>query len=209
MTEEEIIAQCWIFLIAGFETTATTLGYLTYALALNPEVQEKLYNEVKTAMGSDKEISYDDLHRLPYLDACISETLRVYPPVIRLEREVNQDFKLGDSEIKLYKGQLVEIPVYAVHHCEDYFKNADQFIPERFLPENRNQIIPYTYMPFGTGPRNCIGMRFALMEIKLAMAHILMRFRFTKCEKTEERIKFRAMHLILAPISVTVGIEKR
>jgi len=209
LTEDEINAQCWVFLLAGFETTATTLGFMSYALALHPECQEKLYKEVVTAMGSEKEISYEDLHRLPYLDACISETLRVYPPVSRLEREVNQDFKLGESEIKLLKGQVVEIPVYAIHHSEEYFKDADHFIPERFLPENRNQIIPYTYLPFGTGPRNCIGMRFALMEIKLAIAHIIIRYRFTKCNKTEEKLKFRPMVPTLSPSSVTVGIEKR
>src|SRR5207247_2048702 len=107
----------------------------------------------------EEEIGYEELHRLPYLDACISETLRKYPPVTRLEREANQNVTLGDPDIKLKKGHLVEIPIYAIQHSEEYFENAEQFIPERFLPENRYKIIPYTYMPFGTGPRNCIGMR--------------------------------------------------
>ena len=203
------MAQCWVFLLAGFETTATTLGYMSYILATNPECQQKLFNEVISAMDSDNEISYEKLHALPYLDACLSETLRLFPPVMRLEREVNQNFKLGDSEIKLFKGQLVEIPVYAIHHSEKFYKNADQFIPERFLKENRDQIIPYTYMPFGTGPRNCIGMRFALMEVKLAIAHILVRYHLTKCDKTETELEFKPLTPVLAAKSLTIGIEKR
>ncbi|CAG2162360.1 unnamed protein product [Oppiella nova] len=190
LTEDEIIAQSWLFLLAGFETTATTLGHLSYELGLNPDVQEKLHNEVINAFDLDGKINYETLQSLPYLDAVISETLRMYPALARLEREAGEDVKLGDTGITVFKGQLIEIPVYAIHRSERYYKNADTFTPERFMPENRKDLVPYAYMPFGTGPRNCIGMRFALMEIKLCIAHIVKRFRFTKCADTEMPIKF-------------------
>ncbi|CAG2121668.1 unnamed protein product, partial [Medioppia subpectinata] len=209
LSEDEIMAQAWVFLLAGFETTATTLGYISYELALNSDIQEKLYAEVAEAFDSDDEISYESLQRLPYLDAVVSETLRKYPAITRLEREAGKDMKLGDTGIKLFKGQMVEIPVYAIHHSEKYYKNADQFIPDRFLAENRKNLVPYTYMPFGTGPRNCIGMRFALMEVKLCIAHIVKRFRFMKCAETEIPLQFMNLTPLLTSKSISLNIEKR
>ena len=208
LTDNEIAAQAWVFLLAGFETTGTTLGYFSYMLATHPDIQQRLQSELINAMDPNHEIDYDKLHALPYLDACISETLRLFPPVIRLERECNTSLKLGDSGIKIEKGHVVEILVYAMHHNEDYFPNPEKFSPDRFLPENRHLILPYTYMPFGNGPRNCIGMRFALMEIKLAMAHILTKYKFTKIDQTEKTLKFQPATPLLSAKCLTVGIEK-
>ncbi|CAG2173908.1 unnamed protein product, partial [Oppiella nova] len=209
LTDDEIIAQSWLFLIAGFETTATTLGYISYLLALNPSAQEKLYDEVMGAVDSDGEISYEDLQRLPYLDACLSETLRLFPPLVRLERIASEDMKLGTKGVTLKKDQMIEIPVYPIHRSEKYYENPDEFKPERFLPENRHKLIPYTYFPFGTGPRNCLGMRFALMEVKLAISHIVMRYRFKRCPKTEVPIEYFNLTPMLTAKSITLGIEKR
>ena len=209
LTEEEIIAQVWIFLAGGADTTATTLGCMSYELALNPECQQRLYEELTAALGPDGEFDHQELHQLPYLDACINETLRLYPPSPRLEREANSDFELGDSGIKVHKGLLVEIPCYVTHRSEEYFVSANKFKPERFLAENRHLIVPYTYLPFGSGPRNCIGMRFALMEIKLAMAHIVTRFRFIRTQQTEKSLQFQTVSPFLNPNSITLAIEKR
>jgi cytochrome P450 len=110
LTEDEIVAQGWAFMTAGYETTATTLSFCSYELALNPECQEKLYEEINSAIDSNGEISYEVLAKLPYLDSVISETLRLYPPIIILEREAMTDYKLGDTGITLFKGQVVEIP---------------------------------------------------------------------------------------------------
>ena len=109
----------------------------------------------------------------------------------------------------LYKGQVVEIPIYAIHHSEEYYENPEKFNPERFLPENRDQIIPYTYLPFGSGPRNCIGMRFALMEAKLCLGQIVRRFRFVRSPKTEVPLRFKTVTNLTAAKSIIVGIEKR
>lgn len=210
LTEEEIMAQGWVFFIAGYETTATTLTFCSYELALHPEVQDRLYEEVQSAVDSDGEISYETLSKLPFLDAVLSETLRMYPPVIRLERRaIIGNYKLGDTGLVLKKDQEVEIPVYAIHHSEQFYENPDKFIPERFLPENRAKIQPYTYLPFGAGPRNCIGMRFALMEAKLGIAQIVRRFRFFRTPETAVPLEFRPFFRLTSPKEVLVGIEKR
>ncbi|CAG2108121.1 unnamed protein product [Medioppia subpectinata] len=169
ITEDEMIAQMFIVLLAGYETTASTLSFCSYELALNPDVQQKLYEEVMSSMDTNGEIDYEVLIKLPFLDAVIAETLRLHTPLVIIGRIAAQDYRLGNTGITVYKGRVVEIPVYAIHHSEEYYPNAEMFIPDRFLPENRHQIIPYTYLPFGSGPRNCIGMRFALMEVKLVI----------------------------------------
>ena len=208
LTTDEILGQAWVFLIAGYETTATTLGFMSHNLAVNPDCQERLYDELITALGPDGEIGYDELQQLPYLDACICETLRLFPPIPRVEREANSNFKLGDTGIQFHKGLMVEIPVYVIHHSEEYYQNAEQFDPERFMPENRHKIIPYTFLPFGTGPRNCIGMRFALMEIKLAMAHIITRYRFKTTDQTKQ-LKFMPVTPLLSASNLSLTLEKR
>ncbi|XP_054166701.1 cytochrome P450 3A14-like [Oppia nitens] len=209
LTELEIMAQGWIFFIAGYETTATTLSFCIYELAVNPKVQEKLYEEIKTAMDSNGEINYNVLTKLPFLDSVLSETLRYYPPLHRLDRRAVTDYKLGDTGIQLFAGQEVEIPVYAIHHSNEFYPNAHQFDPDRFMPENRHKIIPYTYLPFGAGPRNCIGMRFALMEAKLALVQIVRRFRFFRSQQTAVPIEFRTVTRMCSAKQLVVGIEKR
>ena len=198
-----------IILLAGFETTVLTLTYLSYHLAIEPDCQQKLYEELIEAFGADGQIGYEELNRLPYLDACISETLRLYPPIPRLEREAGCDFELGDTGLKLTKGMLVEIPIYAIQHSDLYYDNPDQFNPNRFMPENKHKLEPYAYLPFGTGPRNCIGMMFGLMELKLALAHLVPKYVFKVTDKTEKQLKFRALSMNMNAYSVTVGVGKR
>jgi len=166
-----------------------------YELALNPDIQERLYEEIESEIDSDGEISYDKLAKLSFLDSVVSETLRYYPPILRLERQVSSDYKLGDTGITLYKGQEIEIPIYAIHHCEEFYTNPNKFDPDRFMPQNKHKLIPYTYLPFSSGPRNCVGMRFALMEIKLGLAQIVSRFRLTRTDKTSIPLIFKTLIL--------------
>ncbi|CAG2164302.1 unnamed protein product [Oppiella nova] len=210
ITEDEILAQAWIFFQAGYETTATTLTFATYELALNEDIQQKLYEEVLSAVDAKGDIDYDLLSKLPFLDAVISETLRLHSPVLRLSRNcINGDYKLGNTGITLYKNQRVEIPTFAIHLSEEYYPNAEKFIPDRFLPENRHKIVPYTYLPFGAGPRNCIGMRFALMEAKLGLAQVLRRFKIVRTSQTDVPLKFNKTLFLNSAKRVIVGIEAR
>jgi cytochrome P450 len=197
--------------LAGYETTASTLSFCTYELALHPEVQDKLYAEVTAVADKNGDIDYETLVKLPYIDAVLSETLRKYPPVARLERRVSENYTLGGEDnggIKLYKGQIVDIPAFAIHHCEDYYENPEKFDPERFMPENRHKIKPYTYLPFGAGPRNCIGLRFALLEAKLSLSKLIQKYRFVRSENTDVPLKFKPSGLLQVD-KVMLKIQKR
>ena len=119
---------------------------------------------------------------IPYVDQFINEVLRFYPPVSRLDRKLTDDVTLTLDEtghqVHLKKGMVVNIPIYAIHHLEEYYPDPEKFDPDRWSAENKPQMNPYAYLPFSIGPRNCIGMRFALEELKLALCTLVHKFRF-------------------------------
>jgi cytochrome P450 len=209
LTENEVIAQAFVFLLAGYFTTFSALAYFAYDLALNPDIQQKLYDEINGAIDSDGEIPYDVLTRLPYLEAVFAESLRLHSGALPLARLATTDYKLGDTGITIKAGQQIEIPIYAMHLSEQYFPDPYKFDPGRFMPENKHNIKPYTYLPFGAGPRNCIGMRFALIEIKICMAHLIRRYRFYRCPQTDVPIEYKRFIHVMLPKRLVVGFEKR
>ncbi|CAG2102111.1 unnamed protein product [Medioppia subpectinata] len=214
LTTDEAIAQTIVFFIAGYETTATALAYCTYELALNPDIQDRLVAETREAFSENTgDIDYETVIRLPLLDAVISETLRKYPPGINPLRKAAEDVMLTTGTdgltFKVEKGTNVEIPVYAIHHSPDNYSDAFIFKPDRFLPQNRHNIKPYTYLPFGAGPRHCIGMRFALLMAKLAMVKLIRQFRFYRLPTTDVPVVFTAGRLTVHSCSLRVGVEKR
>lgn len=212
LTEDEVVANSIIFLLAGYETTATLLTYCSYALAVNPDVQEKLREECQEAFeASGNKIDYEVVSTLKYLDSTICETLRMYPPVLRVDRTVTENYKMEFSDgkvVKLVPGDLVRIPIYAMHHCDEFYPDHDKFQPERFMPENRDKLVPYTYLPFGAGPRNCIGMRFALLEAKLAIMRLLLRYRFVKSDKTPATPDLSKAQLLMGAKDMYVKVER-
>ncbi|CAG2176806.1 unnamed protein product, partial [Oppiella nova] len=155
-------------------------------MAVNPDVQQRLYDEINGAVDSDTgDIEYDRLARLPYLDAVMAETLRHHSLALPLSRYPTRDYKLGTTGITIKAGQQVEIPIYAIHHSEQYYPDPFKFKPDRFMPENKHLIKPYTYLPFGVGPRNCVALRFALLELKLTLVHTLLEYRMVRCPETD------------------------
>ncbi|CAG2105086.1 unnamed protein product, partial [Medioppia subpectinata] len=209
ITEAEILANSWDYFTTGYETTATTLSFATYHLSLNPAVQQTLYDELRSWTERNGAIDYESLSKLPFLEAVVTETLRLDANTLRVGRMADQDYKLGDTGITLEKGQTVEIPIYAVHHSEDFYPDAEQFVPTRWLPENQDKLVPYTYLPFGAGHRSCIGMRFALMLVKLALAHVVLRYRFIPTANTDVPIRLKQSGLTHSPERVIVALEKR
>lgn len=205
LTAEEIVGASVIFLVAGYETTSTLLMWACYRLAMNPDIQEKLYQELKTIDIND----YDELISLPYLDAVINETLRIDPPVVMFQRVPHQDYPVPGQNYIIPKYTRIIIPTYSIHHDPQNYPNPEQYDPDRFLPENKDSIKPFTFVPFGAGPRICIGMRFALVNAKLSLATIITKFRLVKTEETVEKPEYSAGSIILTSDNLKIGLEKR
>lgn len=188
-TDDELVAQCFLFFAAGFDTSSTLLSFVAHELAVNPDVQQRLYEEVceveKTLNG--KPLPYDVLQKMKYIDCVISETLRYWPPAPMTDRLCVKDYEYDDgvTKFKFEKGLAFWIPIYPLHHDEKYFPNPEKFDPERFNDDNKDSIKPGTFLPFGIGPRNCIGSRFALMEVKSVIYHLLLHFKFEPNENSQ------------------------
>jgi len=185
--EEFVIAQAVLFLLAGFDTTALTLTNASYVLATNPEIQDTLYQKVMDKIEEHGKVCHEMILDFPYIDQFIHEVLRMYSPVPRLERQCNQDLTLNGIHIK--KGMIVSIPVYPLHFSEEYYDRPETFDPTRWAPENKHKLNPYAYTPFGLGPRNCVGMRFAMEELKLALCSIVSRFEFSRSKDTPDALE--------------------
>ncbi|KAI7693642.1 Cytochrome P450 3A11 [Sarcoptes scabiei] len=209
LSEEEIVAQSVVFFLAGYETTATTMAFCCYELAMNQDIQQKLFDEIQSVLDDGKSLNYSSVMTLPYLDAVLSETLRKYPPALALGREAAEDYYIKEYDITVEKNNDVMIPVYAIHHDPEYYPDPERYDPERFMPENRHKLVPYTYLPFGGGPRNCIGMRFALTEAKLGIANLIKSFRLVRIPETSAPLKITKSFILLTTEPIHIGIEKR
>ncbi|XP_048870338.1 cytochrome P450 3A30-like isoform X3 [Brienomyrus brachyistius] len=174
LTDHEILSQSMIFIFAGYETTSSTMSFLSYNLARNPEVMKKLQNEIDETFPNKAPVTYDKLMEMEYLDMTLNESLRIYPVAGRLERVCKKTIEINGVIIP--KGTVVMIPTFALHRDPDVWTDPEDFDPERFNKKNKESIDPYLYLPFGAGPRNCIGMRFALVLVKLAIVEILQNF---------------------------------
>ncbi|CAN7981305.1 unnamed protein product [Ixodes pacificus] len=210
LTEDEALAQCVLFFLAGQDTTSSVIAYTLYLLALHPEIQANLRKEVDVCFqqhGPDP--SLDVVSNLKYLHGVVSESLRMFPPGIRLDRTTPSEYVLGDTGIKVSKDCVIAVPVYAMHHDPEYFPDPSTFDPSRFVDENIDKIRPYTYLPFGAGPRNCVGMRFALEAVKLSLLHSVHSVQFVRTENTQVPLEFVAGFAAFKAKHITIGIRKR
>ncbi|XP_042864014.1 cytochrome P450 9e2-like [Penaeus japonicus] len=169
-----IISQSVLFLVAGYDTTASTLAFASFLLAKHPEIQQRLRQEMNELIDQHGDITYQGIMEAKYLDACIMETLRLYPPGLFLERQCVKEYKVPDMDLTIEPGTVVTCPIFTIHRDPKYWPEPEEFRPERFLPENKANITNFTHIPFGMGPRNCLAMRFALMEAKVGLAKMLL-----------------------------------
>lgn len=190
ITMDEIVAQCFIFFLGGFETSSTTMTFALYELSRNQEIQDKLRNEINEVYGKcNGELTYDSvMNDMKYMEQVINETLRRYPPLTLLTRVCVSDFKIDD--VLIQKGDIVDIPVMAIHYDPEHYDKPDEFYPEHFSEENKAKRHNYAHIPFGEGPRICIGMRFGMLQTKIGLATVLRNYRVTLSDKTKLPIKF-------------------
>uniref|UniRef100_A0A8C3YJY1 Cytochrome P450 3A n=1 Tax=Catagonus wagneri TaxID=51154 RepID=A0A8C3YJY1_9CETA len=187
LSDEELVAQGVTFIFAGYETTSNALSFLVYELATHPDVQQKLHEEIEATFPNKAPPTYDALAQMEYLDMVVNETLRLFPITARLERTCKKDVEIHGVFVP--KGTVVVVPVFVLHRDPALWPEPEEFRPERFSKKNKDTINPYTYLPFGMGPRNCIGMRFATMNMKLALVKVLQHFSFQPCKETQIPLK--------------------
>lgn len=205
LTDDEILANAVTFLLAGYDTTATALTWLAYCLATNLDVEEKLITEIDSELGGKKP-SYDAVFKLQYLDMVLSETLRLYSPVTRSNRQVVRDTVICGKKIP--GGMSVTFPIAGMHRLPEFWPDPEKFDPERFSPGNKEKVNRFVYMPFGLGPRNCVGMRLALLEVKLAVVTLLQKYKVEPTQKLQVPPKI-GKAFIVKPEAVWVRLVKR
>ncbi|XP_012136792.2 cytochrome P450 6a2-like [Megachile rotundata] len=185
LSEVFLAAQAFVFFAAGFETSSITVTHALYELAFNQSVQDKLRAEVKEVLQRHNgQITYEMLKEMKYLDAVMNETLRKYPVVLWLSRTAMNDYTFSNTKVTIPKGQHVIVPVEAIQMDPDIYPEPEVFDPNRFLDENVKDRHAMFYLPFGDGPRNCIGARFAKIQSKVAMIKIFSNFKVDVCDKT-------------------------
>ncbi|KAI2474261.1 hypothetical protein C4B38_000331 [Diabrotica virgifera virgifera] len=188
---EDITAHAIIFFFAGFDSVSSLISFMSYELALHPDIQARLRQEIDAGFKEcNGKMNYETLMKMKYLDMVISESLRKWPSFPLSDRWCNKTYTLepeapNEKPIIIQKDLLIIIPIKAIHRDPKYFPDPERFDPERFSDENKDKIDPYTYLPFGLGPRNCIGSRFALMEIKSWFAHVLHNFEIVPTADTQ------------------------
>ncbi|XP_030761413.1 cytochrome P450 6a2-like [Sitophilus oryzae] len=199
ISNDEIIAQCYLFFLAGFETSSTTITFAFLELAQNQDVQDKLRSEIlKVLERYNGEFSHEALMEMTYLDMIVNETLRLYPPLAFLPRICNKTYKVPDTEVVIENGTRVNIPIWGLHKDPEYYPDPEKFNPENFSEENKAARPDFTYMPFGEGPRMCIGLRFGLLQTKLGIASLVRKYKFTLNERTKVPISMESTNFLLS-----------
>ena len=188
-------------MLGGYETTATALAYISFVLATHPNEQIRLQNEIDLISDDQEQVM-----KVEYLDLFIRETLRLYPiaPFI-VNRQCNKECQIGD--LKIARGTNITVDMYSIHYDEQLYGPVSplKFYPERFQ-EKRH---PLAWLPFGAGPRNCIGMRFAMIEIKLAVVQILRRYTILPGEHTLSHFNEQERFVIAPKNGIWVRLQRR
>jgi cytochrome P450 len=187
VTDTVIAKTIMQFFMDGFDTVAGYISMMIYFLAMNPEVQDKAMAEVDDffdTYGTD--VNGDNVNELKYLDQIFNETGRFLG--IGISRTCTKPWTIPESNITIPKGMRVVVPINAMQLDPQYFPDPMEFKPERFSPENKANINGGVYMPFGTGPRQCIGLKIARQEAKILMYELLRHFRIEPCSKTLKKI---------------------
>ncbi|KAK3912737.1 putative cytochrome P450 6a14 [Frankliniella fusca] len=181
-------AQGFIFFIAGLDNISNTVAFALSKLAANPELQDKVANEVRDVLRQhDGELTYEALKKMDLVNRTTLEALRIWNPIGLMVRKCNATTRVGDLTIE--KGQLIFIMAQIAAMDENNFPDPTRFDPDRHLPEVKETRHPYTFLPFGEGPRNCIAERFALLEMKLALAMLLRDFVFSNGPSHKEEVE--------------------
>ncbi|EFX88344.1 hypothetical protein DAPPUDRAFT_311475 [Daphnia pulex] len=200
LNDEAIRNEIFLFMSAGLDTTSLTLIWFLYLIAKHPEQQKLVTQELDLIFSddSDRPMTAQDLPLLKYLECCIKETLRLYPSLPLISRHLTEDVQAG--RYTLPKGLTVILNIYSAHRNPEVYPDPDAFKPERFFPENSVGRHPYAFIPFSAGVRICIGYKYAMMELKVSLANLLRRLRFSVSDPSAP-LEIPSMQLTAKPKS--------
>ncbi|ETN65477.1 cytochrome P450 4C1 [Anopheles darlingi] len=183
LSDTDIREEVDTFMFAGHDTTTSCISFACYHLSRNPAIQQKVYEEIQEIVGPDAariELTNSTLQDLRYLDLVIKETLRINPSVPIFGRRSAGDMTIDGVPVP--KGMEFVILIYALHNDPEFYPEPERFDPERFSEEAQAARPPYSYIPFSVGARNCIGQRYAMLEIKTVLVKVLANYRLLPCE---------------------------
>lgn len=186
LTMKDVREEVDTFMFEGHDTTSSAMNWTLHLLGCSPKDQARVHQEVDAVFGEDgsRDVSFVDLKSLPFLECCIKEALRLYPSVPLYTRTLMEDLTINGCQIP--KGVEVAINAYRIHRDPEHWKDPEMFIPERFLPTNCSNRHAYSFIPFSAGSRNCIGQRFALMELKTVLAWVFRSFEITSIHRRDQ-----------------------
>ncbi|KAK5638809.1 hypothetical protein RI129_013104 [Pyrocoelia pectoralis] len=201
LTIAELTAQAFLFFLAGFESSSTAMTFCLYELAVNQDIQQRVREEIVSVLEEhDGVLTYETIKQMIYLKQVVDETLRKYPPVPHLIRRCVLDYKIPGTNIVIEKGTAAVVSAYGLHYDPEYHPDPEKFNPERFSASNKGKTKPFTYIPFGEGPRMCIGFRFGFMQVGVGLALLLKNFRFTLSDKTNVPLRMNPQSFVLSVV---------
>ncbi|XP_071639301.1 cytochrome P450 6a2-like [Temnothorax longispinosus] len=190
---EMLTGQALSFFIDGYETSSTVMSFIGFHLASYPEIQEKLREEVLSVLNKyDGEITYEGLREMTYMDQVFNESMRMVPVIVLIKKRCTEEFELKGSDgviCRVQPGTKIMIPVQALHTDPEYWENPEEYNPERFSSDRKHNIERFAYLPFGEGPRICVGMRMAQLQIKAGLARILKKYSIELSPRTQIPLK--------------------
>ncbi len=201
-TRDELVDELGVFFLAGHETSASVLTWVFFLLSQRPEIVARIRTEVDALCG-DGPVTIEHAKRVPFIKQVFKETMRLYPPITFLPRVALQDTVLGTRKVK--RGTMLMVAPWTIHRHQKLWKEPELFDPDRFSPEREHEITPGSFLPFGVGPRVCVGAAFATLEAALIIARLTRRYDFTTLDAASvrpvARLTTRPRHEIMVRVT--------
>lgn len=209
LSDEEVKEQVDTIMFEGHDTTAAASSFFLSMMGCHPEIQEKVIQELDEIFGdSDRPATFQDTLEMKYLERCLMETLRMYPPVPIIARQIKTDLKLATGDYVIPAGCTVIIGTFKLHRQPYLYPNPDVFNPDNFLPEKTANRHYYAFIPFSAGPRSCVGRKYAMLKLKIILSTILRNFR-VRSQVKEEDFRLQADIILKRAEGFKVKLEPR
>ncbi|XP_077280891.1 cytochrome P450 4g15 [Temnothorax americanus] len=209
LTDEEVKEQVDTIMFEGHDTTAAASSFFLSMMGCHPDIQEQVIQEVDEIFGdSDRPATFQDTLEMKYLERCLMETLRMYPPVPVIARTINTDLKLASGDYTIPAGTTVVVTTFKMHRQPHIYPNPEVFNPDNFLPEKTANRHYYAFVPFSAGPRSCVGRKYAMLKLKIILSTIMRNFR-VKSDIKESDFRLQADIILKRAEGFKIRLEPR